>query len=118
MDIRILCRICAAGKPGNSRAGSREPDREGECWLAGCGELGAGSRELGQGLGAGEQVAGVRGLGLGVGTPGGMRLLMSGYTSRRAGSKGTTVFADVWDFWQRGCWWKNVKCGTVVSEYR
>jgi len=48
---RILCRICAAGKPGNSEIGSREPGREGVCWLAGCGELdaGIGSRELGAG---------------------------------------------------------------------
>lgn len=53
-DRRKLLKFCAARKPGNSRIGSREPGREGVCWLAGCGEQdagkwGAGKWELGEG---------------------------------------------------------------------
>lgn len=74
----ILCRICAAGKPENSRIGSREPGREGVCWLAGCGVLGAGSRELGQGLGAVEQGGRER------------------ETEAGSGNTGRNASADVW----------------------
>ena len=57
--------------------------------------------------------------GAGVGVVGlGNRELREGEQGEEGGSWETTVFADVWDFWQMGCWWKNVKCGTVVSEYR
>lgn len=46
-DRRKLLKFCAARKPGNSRIGSREPGREGVCWLAGCGEQDAGESGTG-----------------------------------------------------------------------